>query len=127
MGHDTTIYDTTLRDGCQGAGISLALRDKLDVARRLDEVGIDYVEGGWPGSNPKDAEFFESIRGAESLVAQIEGAEVAFELRLSRPERDMLLAGGLRALVRAGGLERVAPLDAPSSRGGDLVASPAAT
>jgi 2-isopropylmalate synthase len=127
MGHDTTIYDTTLRDGCQGAGISLALRDKLDVARRLDEVGIDYVEGGWPGSNPKDAEFFESIRGAESLVAQIEGAEVALELRLSRPERDMLLAGGLRALVRAGGLERVAPLDAPSSRGGDLVASPAAT
>jgi HMGL-like len=127
MGYDTTIYDTTLRDGCQGAGISLELRDKLDVARRLDEVGIDYVEGGWPGSNPKDAEFFESIRGAESLVAQIEGAEVALELRLSRPEREMLVAGGLLALVRAGGLERVAPLDAPSSRGGDLAASPAAT
>jgi 2-isopropylmalate synthase len=62
MGHDTTIYDTTLRDGCQGAGISLALRDKLDIARRLDEAGIDYVEGGWPGSNPKDAEFFAAVR-----------------------------------------------------------------
>jgi isopropylmalate/homocitrate/citramalate synthase len=61
MGHDTTIYDTTLRDGCQGAGISLALRDKLDIARRLDEAGIDYVEGGWPGSNPKDAGFFAAL------------------------------------------------------------------
>ena len=62
MAHDTTIYDTTLRDGCQGAGISLALRDKLDIARRLDDAGIDYVEGGWPGSNPKDTEFFAAVR-----------------------------------------------------------------
>ena len=53
-----TIYDTTLRDGTQGTGISFSVQDKLRVAERLDEFGIDYVEGGWPGSNPKDAEFF---------------------------------------------------------------------
>ena len=50
--------DTTLRDGTQGEGISLSVDDKLAIARKLDELGIDYIEGGWPGSNPKDAGFF---------------------------------------------------------------------
>ena len=53
-----TIYDTTLRDGTQGTGISFSVQDKLRVAERLDEFGVDYIEGGWPGSNPKDAAFF---------------------------------------------------------------------
>ena len=53
------IYDTTLRDGTQREGISLSCEDKLRVARRLDELGVAFIEGGWPGSNPKDAEFFE--------------------------------------------------------------------
>ena len=53
------ILDTTLRDGAQGEGISFSLEDKLRIARRLDELGIHYIEGGWPGSNPKDARFFE--------------------------------------------------------------------
>ncbi len=52
------LYDTTLRDGTQGEGFSLSCNDKLKVARRLDEFGVHYIEGGWPGSNPKDAEFF---------------------------------------------------------------------
>jgi len=56
------IYDTTLRDGCQGTGISLSLHDKLAIAQALDELGMDYVEGGWPGANPKDTEFFVAIR-----------------------------------------------------------------
>src|SRR6185437_15576548 len=56
------IYDTTLRDGCQGARISLSLQDKLDIARRLDAFGVDWIEGGWPGSNPKDTQFFEALR-----------------------------------------------------------------
>jgi 2-isopropylmalate synthase len=51
-------FDTTLRDGAQGEGISFSVSDKLEVARRLDDLGIDYIEGGWPGSNPKDEEFF---------------------------------------------------------------------
>ncbi len=57
-----TIYDTTLRDGAQTRGISFSLQDKLRVAVALDRMRIDYIEGGWPGSNPKDEEFFELIR-----------------------------------------------------------------
>jgi 2-isopropylmalate synthase len=60
------IYDTTLRDGAQGEGVSFSLEDKLLIARRLDEMGFDYVEGGYPLSNPKDAEFFQRI-AAEPL------------------------------------------------------------
>lgn len=56
------IYDTTLRDGSQGEGVSFSLQDKLNIARRLAEVGIDYVEGGYPLSNEKDVAFFEQIR-----------------------------------------------------------------
>jgi 2-isopropylmalate synthase len=51
-------FDTTLRDGTQGENVSFSVEDKLLVARKLDELGIDYIEGGWPGSNPKDEEFF---------------------------------------------------------------------
>ena len=56
------LYDTTLRDGTQRAGISLSVDDKLKVLTRLDRLGVPYVEGGWPGSNPKDAEFFARAR-----------------------------------------------------------------
>ena len=52
------LYDTTLRDGTQMEGISLSVEDKLKIAKKLDELGVHYIEGGWPGSNPKDAEFF---------------------------------------------------------------------
>lgn len=52
------IYDTTLRDGAQGEGISFTARDKINIAQRLDTFGVSYIEGGWPGSNPKDATFF---------------------------------------------------------------------
>ncbi len=56
------IYDTTLRDGTQREGISLSCDDKLKIARRLDDLGVDFIEGGWPGSNPKDAEFFQRVQ-----------------------------------------------------------------
>jgi 2-isopropylmalate synthase len=56
------LYDTTLRDGAQSEGISFSVVDKLHIARKLDELGIHYIEGGWPGSNPKDAEFYERVR-----------------------------------------------------------------
>ncbi len=52
------IYDTTLRDGTQREGISLSCEDKIAIARKLDDLGVAFIEGGWPGSNPKDAEFF---------------------------------------------------------------------
>jgi 2-isopropylmalate synthase len=57
-----TLYDTTLRDGTQGENITLSLADKLRVARMLDEYGFPFIEGGWPGSNPKDIEFFAAAR-----------------------------------------------------------------
>ncbi|MEP7082594.1 MAG: citramalate synthase [Chloroflexota bacterium] len=56
------LYDTTLRDGSQREGLVLSLADKLKIARRLDEAGFPYIEGGWPGSNPKDEEFFSAAR-----------------------------------------------------------------
>ena len=55
------IYDTTLRDGAQGEGVNFSLEDKVLIARRLDALGFDFVEGGYPLSNPKDAEFFQRI------------------------------------------------------------------
>src|SRR5574342_960090 len=56
------VYDTTLRDGTQREGISLSCEDKLRIAQKLDELGVAFIEGGWPGSNPKDVEFFERAR-----------------------------------------------------------------
>ncbi len=55
-------FDTTLRDGTQGESVSFSAEDKLLIAQKLDDLGIDYIEGGWPGSNPKDKEFFERAR-----------------------------------------------------------------
>ncbi|MGG4455445.1 citramalate synthase [Brevibacillus porteri] len=62
MNSKVYLYDTTLRDGTQGEGISLSVEDKIKIALRLDQFGIDFIEGGWPGSNPKDMAFFERIR-----------------------------------------------------------------
>lgn len=65
------LYDTTLRDGAQYEGISLSVDDKLAIARKLDELGVHYVEGGWPGSNPKDEEFFQRAREIELSYATL--------------------------------------------------------
>jgi 2-isopropylmalate synthase len=65
------IYDTTLRDGTQGEGVSLSLQDKLQIAQRLDELGIDFIEGGYPASNTKDAEFFARARELKLSNAKI--------------------------------------------------------
>src|SRR5690606_34305657 len=55
------LYDTTLRDGAQGEGVSFSLEDKVLIAQRLDAMGFDFIEGGYPLSNPKDAEFFQRL------------------------------------------------------------------
>jgi 2-isopropylmalate synthase len=65
------IYDTTLRDGSQGEGINFSLQDKLAITRRLDELGIDYIEGGYPLSNPKDFEYFQEVRKLKLQHAKI--------------------------------------------------------
>ena len=65
------IYDTTLRDGTQGEGVSFSVGSKLRVAEKLDQFGIDYIEGGWPGSNPRDMAFFDEVRNLELKHAKI--------------------------------------------------------
>jgi 2-isopropylmalate synthase len=64
-------FDTTLRDGTQGEAVSLSAEDKVLVAHKLDELGIDYIEGGWPGSNPKDKEFFERAKSFKLRHARL--------------------------------------------------------
>ena len=65
------LYDTTLRDGTQGENITLSLADKLRIARMLDEFGMPFIEGGWPGSNPKDIEFFAAARTVRWETAKL--------------------------------------------------------
>jgi len=65
------IYDTTLRDGAQGEGLAYSVEDKLKIARALDEIGVAYIEGGWPGANPKDVEFFERAKSLRLNTAKL--------------------------------------------------------
>ncbi|HLF25096.1 MAG TPA: citramalate synthase [Anaerolineae bacterium] len=90
------IYDTTLRDGTQREGISLSCDDKLRIARKLDELGVAFIEGGWPGSNPKDAEFFERARALNLKHALITAFGSTCRAG-SRPEDD----ANIRALLDA--------------------------
>jgi 2-isopropylmalate synthase len=90
------LYDTTLRDGAQMEGLSLSVEDKLKIARKLDELGVHYIEGGWPGSNPKDAEFF--VR-AQSL--QLQHARLVAFGSTRRAGGDTASDPNLRALLDA--------------------------
>ena len=90
------IYDTTLRDGTQRKDFSLSCQDKLRIARRLDDLGVTYIEGGWPGSNPKDAEFFSRAREMTWQHAHI----VAFGATCS-PGKTPAEDGNIRALLDA--------------------------
>jgi len=73
------IYDTTLRDGAQGEEVNFSAEDKIKIARKLDEVGVSYIEGGWPGSNPKDERFFRIVKGVTFKMQRL--------LPLGAPER----------------------------------------
>jgi 2-isopropylmalate synthase len=90
------LYDTTLRDGTQREGLIVSLADKIKIARRLDEFGFPYVEGGWPGSNPKDADFFAAAKGMTFRTARL-AAFGSTRHRLNRPADDP----NLRALLEA--------------------------
>src|SRR5216684_4297872 len=84
------IYDTTLRDGSQGEGVNFSLQDKLLLTRRLDDLGVDFIEGGYPLSNPKDAEYFQSVRELPLRHAKV----VAFGMTRRKdtaPEQDTCL------------------------------------
>ena len=71
MKPEVEIYDTTLRDGSQGEGINFSALDKLRIAEKLDGFGVHYIEGGWPGSNPKDMEFFHQAAARKWKTARI--------------------------------------------------------
>lgn len=90
------IYDTTLRDGSQGEGVNFSLQDKLLLTRRLDDIGVDYIEGGYPLSNPKDAEYFRTVRELSLSHAKV----VAFGMTR---KKNGTAAGdtGLNALLAA--------------------------
>jgi 2-isopropylmalate synthase len=90
------IYDTTLRDGTQGEGFNLSLEDKLLITQRLDELGVDYVEGGFPLSNPKDAAFFREVREMKLQNARISAFGMT-RRRGVKAEDDP----GMRALLEA--------------------------
>jgi 2-isopropylmalate synthase len=90
-------FDTTLRDGTQGEAVSFTVADKLTIAQKLDELGIDYIEGGWPGSNPKDKEFFARARELELKHARLT-AFGSTRFAKNRFDQDP----NVRALVEAG-------------------------
>ena len=90
------LYDTTLRDGTQGENVTLSLADKLRVARMLDEYGMPFIEGGWPGSNPKDIEFFRQAKTMRWTTARL-AAFGSTRHRSNRAETDP----NLQELVRA--------------------------
>jgi len=90
------IYDTTLRDGSQTEGISFSLNDKIKIAEKLDDLGIHYIEGGWPGSNPKDKEFFRIMKGKKLKHALITAFGSTRRAHIS-PEQDT----NLKELVKS--------------------------
>ena len=92
-----TLYDTTLRDGTQREGMSLSVEDKLRIAAKLDLLGIDYIEGGFPGSNPKDIEFFERAR-----TLKLEHAVISAFGSTCRKDTAASDDAGLQALLDTG-------------------------
>ena len=76
------LYDTTLRDGSQAEGISYSVMDKIRIAEELDKIGMHFIEGGWPGSNPKDREFFKKI--IRSKISQADSSTAYWEKRARR-------------------------------------------
>ena len=90
------IYDTTLRDGAQAEDVSFSADDKVMVARRLDELGVQFIEGGWPGANPRDIEFFRMIK--ETPLAQATVVAFGSTRKASNPvQKDVNIQSLLQA------------------------------
>jgi len=90
------IYDTTLRDGAQREGISFSVSDKIKITQKLDDLGIAYVEGGWPGSNPKDIEYFQRIKNMS-----LDNAKVTAFGSTRRPDIDVTFDPNVQSLLAA--------------------------
>jgi 2-isopropylmalate synthase len=96
MAEQINLYDTTLRDGTQGEQVNLSAEDKLRICRKLDEFGIQYIEGGWPGSNPKDIRFFEMARKVSFKTTRLTAFGSTRRAQIS-PENDE----NIQALLKA--------------------------
>lgn len=90
------IYDTTLRDGTQAEDFNLSVEDKIRISKKLDELGFAYIEGGWPGSNPRDVEFFQAMKGVPLNQAQLAAFGSTHNPK-TQPEKDP----NLKALLQA--------------------------
>ena len=93
---DVLLYDTTLRDGCQAEDVSFTLEDKLRIAAKLDELGIDYIEGGYPGSNERDADFFKRVKKLKLKKAKVASFGTTMKVGI-KPSQDF----NLRVLLEA--------------------------
>ena len=93
MSKNKKIYllDTTLRDGTQAEGISLSYHDKIKISRKLDWLGVDYIEGGWPGSNPKDVKYFKEVKKLDLIHAKIT-AFTSTRKKNTAPSKDVILS-----------------------------------
>ena len=94
---DVKLYDTTLRDGAQGEGISYSVMDKIRIARELDMLGIHYIEGGWPGSNPKDMEFYLKMAKSPLKNSRLVGFSMT-----RRPNSKAAQDSNMKALIKSG-------------------------
>ncbi len=94
---DVKLYDTTLRDGAQTEGISYSVNDKLRIVEKLDDLGIHYIEGGWPGSNPKDMAFFKAVK-----KLKLKNAQVASFGSTRRANTNVSRDANVRGLIEAG-------------------------
>jgi len=93
---DVKLYDTTLRDGAQTEGISFSVSDKLRIAKKLDDLGVHYIEGGWPGANPKDVEFFKKVKSLHLKNSKIAAFGSTRRAKV-RAEDDIVLKGLIKA------------------------------
>ena len=96
MAHKVEIYDTTLRDGTQAENFNLSVEDRVRICHKLDDLGIDFIEGGWPGSNPSAVEFFNLMKGQTLKHANLTAFGSTRNFK-NPPDRD----ANLQALVAA--------------------------
>ncbi len=96
MAHLIELYDTTLRDGTQAENFNLSVEDKIRITLTLDDLGIDFIEGGWPGSNPVSAEYFDKMQNVKLKHAQLSAFGSTRHFR-NKPEKDP----NLQALLNA--------------------------
>lgn len=85
------VYDTTLRDGAQQEGLNLSVHDKLTIAQHLDDLGVGFIEGGWPGANPKDTEFFKLAKSELKFKNATFVAFGATRVPMSQPQMMLYL------------------------------------